>query len=974
MISSGRKTFLLIGLLALSGTFNLSYAKKKKHSQTSPQVVLRPVACKPRVGIVTPEFLVLEKDQQPVTITVLGTCLGGISFFPSSGAALQENSLVDSSKNSAASNSPGKTSEAISQKNLSADDAPKTDVSIHPYKFSYSVKFTEPGRYTLCANDGASCSRDKGPAILVVAPDSCGTAAAPILNLQSELLPPDITPPTVASCSLPSSSADKAIIVDAGSGRTCEADDPGNPDDECLRRPQNKKPFYLDRGDTVNVMITNKNPFRETYKFSSNETVLKDDDIGSFLALLVPSLGGGSSKQSTDAGTNTGTDTGSKSVKNSSSSPFDVPVGILGSMIKMDGQEPESPSTKKSPKVVDQIDDQMQAWSKEEQKTSTALQEFENTQQKVTAVLPQQTAAKVESLHRQAEAALSESHADIEQAQEAHSEHQAAPESKKTVPSDSQQYQQNQIKREYDLKKKASDELKIANDRLNDALSLIQKQINKNNSCTDVVRQRVDNLVLNYRYFASTYNDIRNQVVSANGKDNPHYCANLLNNANGLWEILNRENEKILDTQLGLNLRDAAALLTLQKPLDMKGSAGNTSAQAEAGNSPSGRQAEPPVPANLGAGAITSSTCFMKALHTQVSPVLSSSIAALELALVNPNSLVSSFQVGPFADPTQVDWALTRTIIKPSISGISLAAFNTAIDDCINPPPAKPDTQKPKDNSSNLFGDGSTLLPTRYAVPGPQAHLQSASFHFDGLGTHLPRFPAFAAASQKSGKKSSSKPDSGKNSADSGNADQSSSDSNSSQKTGGSSNDESTVTTRGKRINFGKERFIVSIGAVWAHLSQQNIGTGLGIPQFDASGNPPPAPSPSASPTPTPATTIITQTNHSSFRISPMAFLNTRLFDWNRWNEPFYFTFGITAKSSDAGVKPEYLLGFSQSFAERHLFITGGVYLGQQTSLAGNLKINQQVPSGFTGSPPVNSVYGPGFTFGVSWRVPGLAK
>jgi hypothetical protein len=959
MVNRGANVSLLV-LLVLLGAVNVSYAKKRK---SSPKVVQPPAACKPRIGIVTPEFLVLVQTPQPVTVTVLGTCLKEISFFPTSGAELQTDASANTSQKTSGSAAPSN-------------------------KLSYSVKFTKAGSYTVCANDGASCSRDKGPAILVVAPDSCGTTADPILNLQSELLPPDITPPTVASCSLPSSSADKAIIVDAGSGRTCEADDPDNPDDECLRRPQNKKPFYLGRGDTVNVMITNKNPFRETYKFSSNETVLKDDDIGSFLALLVPSLGGGSSKQSTDGDKNTtnGTDSNSgtdTTIKKLSLSQFE---GLNSVMMVVDSQEPQRPSIKESPKTVTQIDIQMQNWSKEEQKTATAMQDFENAQQKVKAVLPPKTAADVESLHRQAQEALNQSHAFIERAQETHSGHQpASKQEEKTAPAHSQQVPQEQAQKEFDLYKKASDELKIANERLNDAQSLIQQQINKNNACTDLIRQRVDNLVLNYRYFASTYNEIRNQLVSANGKNNPQYCANLLNNANGLWAILNRENEKLLDTQVGLNLRDAAALLALQKPLDLKSATGKTSTQAQVGNLPSNPPAEPPVPANLGADAITSSICFMKALHAQVSPVLSSSIGALEPVLVNPNSLVSSFQIGPFADPTQVDWTLTRTIVKPSISGISVAAFNTAIDDCINPPPAKTDTTKTKDSSAWTTAPGSTSFPVVRAHDWPQARLQNASFSFaDFAVAHPIAALAYSSSdSQKSTKKtgsksSGSKSSSSKDSSTSSSGDNSSDNASSQQSPSGSSGDDSTVTTRGKRINFGKERFIVSIGAVWAHLSQQNIGTGLGIPKFDPSGNPLPAPTPSPAPSPAPTppaiTTIITQTNHSSFRISPMAFLNTRLFEWNKSNEPVYFTFGITAKSSDSGVKPEYLLGLSQSLFDRHLFITSGVYIGQQSYLAGNLKFDQQIPSGLTGSPPINSVYGAGFSFGISWRVPGLAK
>lgn len=933
MFSRDAKISLLV-LLVLVGAVNVSYAKKKKSSHAPPQVVPPPPPCTPRVGIVIPEFIVFQSPDTEVEVTVWGTCLNTASFAPRTGLTATLTSPV------LAGNSPP------------------------PYKLVYGVKFPKEGRYTVCVGNDATCSNG-GPAIQVVGSGACGPVAggeAPIIDLQSEIPLPETTPPIAASCALPSNPADKVIVVDANSSRMCEADDPNNPNAECLNRLLEKKPLYLERGDTVSVSIVNKNPFRETYKFSSTDNVIKDDDIGSFLALLVPSLGGGSGTQPSTGGSDKSSnaaDTAGKTVDSLNTMSTDLSANIQKLQMKK----------KLPPEDVVQIDKQVHSLKTQELQAYSELNHLQDLQETERHILPPERAATVDSLHQSADTKLKESFEKISKVGVAHPKPETADE--KSVLAEYQSY------------KEALQPLASARDQLKQAQNIIQSRKEKIASCSRTIQQRVDTLVLNYRYFASTYNEVRNQLVSSRQKNSPAYCANFLNNATGLWELLTRENEKILNAQIDLNLRDAISVTTPQKQARTKSTVRTSAMNAQAGSTGNPTGDSPANDPSSDGGAnndgIKSSVCFMKALHAQVSPALSGNIAVLETVLANPDSLVSSFQIGPYADPTQVDWTLTRTVIKPSISGISISEFNSAIDDCINPPPAKPDTSSSKDVSANLTGSGIALSHSRRTAAPPQPHLRNASFNPGDFVVAYPLSPEFAVSSsgsQKSAKKTGSKSDSPTSASTSG-GDKSSNDKSSDNKSSAqtsSSGDDSGVTTRGRRINFGKERFIVSIGAVWAHLSQQNIGTGLGIPQFDASGNPPPPPPPPATPTPTPATTIITQTNHSSFRISPMAFLNTRLFDWNRWNEPLYFTFGITAKSSDTGVKPEYLLGFSQSLAERHLFVTGGVYIGQQTSLAGNLKINQQVPAGFTGSPPVNSVYSPGFTLGLSWRVPGLAK
>lgn len=93
-------------------------------------------------------------------------------------------------------------------------------------------------------------------------------------------------------------------------------------------------------------------------------------------------------------------------------------------------------------------------------------------------------------------------------------------------------------------------------------------------------------------------------------------------------------------------------------------------------------------------------------------------------------------------------------------------------------------------------------------------------------------------------------------------------------------------------------------GLTGSPLALWEFGKGVGQ-AFDASGNPVSGQ--------TTANIITLKTDHS-YRLSPMVFLNTRVYQWSGRAEALYATLGLTAKSDSNGVAPEYLIGLSQSF------------------------------------------------------------
>jgi len=79
---------------------------------------------------------------------------------------------------------------------------------------------------------------------------------------------------------------------------------------------------------------------------------------------------------------------------------------------------------------------------------------------------------------------------------------------------------------------------------------------------------------------------------------------------------------------------------------------------------------------------------------------------------------------------------------------------------------------------------------------------------------------------------------------------------------------------------------------------------------------------------------IVGVTSSSSYRLTPVAMLHTRL--TNLGAHDFYFTTGITGKKTDNDLDVEYLLGGSINMYRRKVFLTVGTFVGKQQILGGN--------------------------------------
>lgn len=441
---------------------------------------------------------------------------------------------------------------------------------------------------------------------------------------------------------------------------------------------------------------------------------------------------------------------------------------------------------------------------------------------------------------------------------------------------------------------------------------------NKVNACVAGIESRVDTLTKNYEFFAQEYNRERLLLLS-----NKSECKTLSSAASRLWRLISYEQAKILDTRIDMNIRDAMVATTFSMPA----SDPSTKNKPVSGDSTL-------LAADL--NSLASSLCTLKAMRTEIAPNLTSSLGGIESVLVNPNAFRSEILIGPYSDSTQVDWTLERTMAQAPIKVMDSASFDAAIDTCLSSPnPSTPGVKQQKPASS--IGVAQSLVLKKPV-------LMNASFV-------VPATPDGGTKPAPKQKQSGSA------------ADQSSSSDAGQQGTPSGSKDSST-TTRGRRINFGSERFIVSAGLTGAILPLKEFGKGVGQ-AFDASGNPVAGQST--------ANIIILKTDQS-YRLSPMAFLNTRVHQWGGKAEVLYASFGITAKSDSNGVAPEYFVGLSQSVLQRHLLLSAGAYAGRQQQLTGGLFVNEAIPLNLTGDIPVRSNYQFRVGFSASWRIPGLAK
>lgn len=102
----------------------------------------------------------------------------------------------------------------------------------------------------------------------------------------------------------------------------------------------------------------------------------------------------------------------------------------------------------------------------------------------------------------------------------------------------------------------------------------------------------------------------------------------------------------------------------------------------------------------------------------------------------------------------------------------------------------------------------------------------------------------------------------------------------------------------------------------------------------------------------------------------PLAMAHARLQEWDN-KYALHASFGVAAaiKGQDSGgSNAEYLTGLSVSFY-RTIYLTGGLHIGQQASLAGGFKVNDIVPPDIT-EPPIQKGYKVGFGFAVTFTKP----
>ena len=146
---------------------------------------------------------------------------------------------------------------------------------------------------------------------------------------------------------------------------------------------------------------------------------------------------------------------------------------------------------------------------------------------------------------------------------------------------------------------------------------------------------------------------------------------------------------------------------------------------------------------------------------------------------------------------------------------------------------------------------------------------------------------------------------------------------------------------------FGRPRLVVSGGITQGFLAQKDYQRST-------------APD---------GTAIVGLKTDSKYRLTPMLYGHVLLPRYARHQgDAFYGTLGVTAKSDSKGVDPEFLLGFSRSFAQQRFFFTTGAYIGQKQRLDGGLQLGKPIPTSLTGELPVTKGYRVGWAFGISFR------
>ena len=103
----------------------------------------------------------------------------------------------------------------------------------------------------------------------------------------------------------------------------------------------------------------------------------------------------------------------------------------------------------------------------------------------------------------------------------------------------------------------------------------------------------------------------------------------------------------------------------------------------------------------------------------------------------------------------------------------------------------------------------------------------------------------------------------------------------------------------------------------------------------------------------------------------PLVMAHLRLYEWDERRYALHATFGVAANiqgTNAGGSNAEYLPGLTLSLF-RTMYLTAGVHIGKQASLAGGFQVGDPVPPGIT-SPPIQTSYKAGAGFAVTFTKP----
>jgi hypothetical protein len=137
------------------------------------------------------------------------------------------------------------------------------------------------------------------------APSGTPPAATPATS-SARCPTPDSNDRVNASCSLPKTfaafNAMTRKFTDNGNKAFCDSIDQSQIVDPAVK----SKSLYKKEGDVVPFIVCNKNPFLASSDFSVAKTPIANDDLSTFLGILVPGLGAGKAASSTVSGSQQG--------------------------------------------------------------------------------------------------------------------------------------------------------------------------------------------------------------------------------------------------------------------------------------------------------------------------------------------------------------------------------------------------------------------------------------------------------------------------------------------------------------------------------------------------------------------------------------------------------------------------------------------------------------------------------------------